>query len=352
MVIAILALLVSVLLPTLATARSRSKEASCLARIRTIATGAHTYAADDPTENLIPVHPRLFEQDFSNPTFIGAYEWGGKSGIGDPGFTDGPASGEYAWISSKYGTQAGFGPNTRPMNDVLYPGSFRDNRRPRFDRDGAHTDTQLPLDVYHCPADNGPPRGAHAKEWVAHSERSSFDHFGNSYAANLHWVGGPGQILYSYSPFLLPNSRIPNSTRSLLFEENIGRWAWICKRGGPSPWTERVAIDPGPTKIVLGWHGRDWTFNRAFVDGHAGAQRIIIEGTEDENGYSYHHRNEVDFESTIDGMRDVGSSLFSIRGDGWQKDVFPAHAAARLPGLNEMTNLNPWTEGTVVPARD
>ena len=88
-------------------------------------------------------------------------------------------------LDSKYGTHAGFGPGTRPMNDILYPGGFKDNLYPRFDRVGARKDTELDLDLFHCPGDDGPPRGAHCRCWVENNERSSYDHFGNSYAANI-----------------------------------------------------------------------------------------------------------------------------------------------------------------------
>jgi prepilin-type N-terminal cleavage/methylation domain-containing protein len=317
-VIAIIALLISILLPSLEAARAQSKQSACLSHIKSIATSSRVYEADDPNGWGIPVHPLQFNQDQNNPTYIGAYEWGGKSGIGDPGFVPGPGA-DYAFLTSKYGTLAGFGPATRPMNDILYPGGFQDHTLTRFNRRGAQQDIDLDLDLFRCPADDGPPRGAHCLDWIENSERSSYDHFGNSYAANLFmtsYVGGGA--VRTNSPYMRPTSRVPSPARTLYFEENIGRWAWACR-------TEQCdfiqpGVDPGPTKAIRGWHGKDWTFNRSFVDGHAEAQRILIEGTEDGEGYYQHYRSETIYD---DEERQEAYRCIIVRGTGWTKDTLP-----------------------------
>ncbi|UCE58914.1 MAG: prepilin-type N-terminal cleavage/methylation domain-containing protein [Phycisphaerales bacterium] len=323
-VIAIIALLISILLPSLEKARSTSKQSACLSHIKSIATSSRVYEADDPNGWGIPVHPLQYWQNENNPTFIGAYEWGGKSGVGDPGLVPGPPG----ILTSKYGTLAGFGPATRPMNDILYQGGFSDHLKPQFDRVGAEKDTELELDLYICPADEGPPRGAHCEDWVRNTERSSYDHFGNSYAANLFMIstvgGGP---VRSNSPYMRPTSRIPTPSRTLYYEENIGRWAWAC-RAEQCDFIQ-PGLDPGPTRTITGWHGVDWTYNRAFVDAHAETQRVLIEGTEDAEGYYQHYRNEVVFDDPVinDNMRCV-----IVRGNGWQKDTLPAEQI--FTGLN------------------
>ncbi|MHC5109053.1 MAG: prepilin-type N-terminal cleavage/methylation domain-containing protein [Planctomycetota bacterium] len=336
-VIAIIALLISILLPSLQSARAQSKKAACLAHIKGLASTARVYEADDPQGWGIPVHPYQYLQDPDNPTHIGAYEWGGKSGIGQPGFVDGPSTGSYKWLTSKYGTLAGFGPSTRAMNQLLYPGGFKDNLRPMLDRDGALADTQLELDNFRCPGDDGPPRGAHCTDWINNTERSAYDHFGNSYAANIFMVHSGSNCLQSNSPYMRPVSRIVTPARTLYFEEVIGRWAFTCRRH-PECALDIPGIDPGPTGAVRGWHGRDWTFNRAFVDGHAEYQKLYIEGSEDSDGYAYHYRIErlesyPAFRPTCSGeFYDAGDqnemheiySCVIVRGPGWQKDTLPA----------------------------
>ena len=244
-VIAIIALLISILLPSLESARRQAKQNTCLSRIKNIATSSRVYETDDPQGWGIPCHPRQYRQDPQNATYIGAYEWGGKSGIGWDDYL-GPSNP----LNSKYGTKAGFGPATRPMNDILYKGGFRNNEDP-FYRVGAMEDTRLELDLFKCPADDGPPRGAHCPDWLAHSERSSYDHFGTSYAANVFLTTGSAHRdggLSSNSPYLRPTSRVPNPARTLYYEENIGRWAWSCKRELPECLFVGPGVDPGPTK--------------------------------------------------------------------------------------------------------
>jgi len=326
-VIAIIALLISILLPSLESARKQSKLAACLSNMKAIGTTSRVYEADDANGWCIPTHALQFQQNKDNPTYIGAYEWGGKSGIGSPGFVPGGGAG-FEFLTSKFGTKAGFGPSTRPMNALLYPGGFKDNLLPRYDRVGATQDTTLRLDVYKCPGDDGPPRGAHCEDWVNNSERSSYDHFGNSYAANVFNIAviTPGSPMYSNSPFLRPASRVPTPARTLMYEENIGRWAWAAKQENPdckAVISSLNGVDPGPTKAIRGWHGRDWTFNRNFVDAHAEAQKVIIEDPKFPvvNGYYVHYRVERVHD---DPDMQENHTCIIVRGPGWQKDTLPA----------------------------
>lgn len=328
-VIAIIALLLAILLPSLEAARRQGKKAACIAHIKNIATSSLVYAADDPQGWGIPAHPLQFNQDPNNPTFVGAYEYGGKSGIGKQDFTTGGGSGQFAFLNSKYGTRAGFGPATRPLNLILYPGGFKDNLHPTWDRIGAEADTRLNLDLYKCPGDDGPPRGAHCQDWIDNPERTSYDNFGTSYAANIFLTGLPNAV-GTNSPYLRPVSRIPTPTRTLFYEENIGRWAWACKRELCDAPSLNVfpGVDPGPTKSLRSWHGADWTYNRSFVDAHAETQKIYIEGTEDAEGYANHYRREhldryPDWFNGEPGSFDRYQCII-VRGPGWQKDTLPA----------------------------
>jgi hypothetical protein len=133
----------------------------------------------------------------------------------------------------------------------------------------------------------------------------------------------------SNSPYLRPISRVPTPARTLYYEENIGRWAWSCKNELDDCLWIGQGVDPGPTKAVRGWHGKDWTYNRAFVDAHAEFQKVFIEGTEDSNGYANHYRNEqMSSYPKMSDQPDPGSfeqyRCIIVRGDGWQKDTMPA----------------------------
>jgi prepilin-type N-terminal cleavage/methylation domain-containing protein len=329
-VIAIIALLIAILLPSLEAARRQSKQSGCLAHIKNIATSSRVYEADDPNGWGIPVHPKQYDQCpdsppgamCSEPLWVGAYEWGGKSGIGRDSHFDGNPGDP---LNSKYGSRAGFGPDSRPLNTILYSGGFASAYpRGQFKRVLAEQHTRLELDLFKCPGDDGPPRGAHCPDWVRNFERSSFDHFGNSYAANIFMVANTsGGEMRSNSPYMRPTSRVPTPARTLYYEENVGRWAWAARREIDEcvgiVGSEGVAL--GPNNTIRGWHKRDWTFNRAFVDAHGEAQKIYNEGTEDTDGYATHYRSEIIFD---DPVQQSSWTCIIVRGDGWSKDTLPA----------------------------
>ncbi len=311
-------LLIGLAQPSLLTARNKSKLSVCLDRLRAIGVASALYSNEDPSSMAIPVHPLQYAQDPANPTYIGAYEWGGKSGIGRPGFADRGGSGV---LSSKYGTAAGFGPASRPLNNYMYPHGFLDSSDP-YDRNGAERDTLLTLDAYRCPADDGPPGGAHCPDWINNPHRTSYDHFGNSYAANLFMISSAGGgYLSSNSPYLRPVTRVPNPSRVIHYEENIGRWAWAAKRENDACQWIGQGVDPGPTKGIRGWHGKDWIFNRSFVDTHAERQQVYLEGTQDADGYALHYFNELVYPGN-EGQQEQFKCII-IRGHGWQKDTLP-----------------------------
>jgi prepilin-type N-terminal cleavage/methylation domain-containing protein len=327
--VVIVALLVSLAAPSLEVARQRSKTATCLERLRAIAEASHAYAQDDPHNLVIPVHPLALPPPLTAVSnYAGAYEWGGKSGIGEPDFVPGLLDP----LGSRYGTRAGFGPASRPLNKYLYPHGLRDNLNPSFERFGATLDTQLELEAFRCPGDDGPPGGAHCSDWVNNPERTSYDHFGTSYAANLFMVSAQGGgEMRSNSPYLRPLSGTPNPVRTLLYEENIGRWAWAARREQCD--FIQPGIDPGPTKHIRGWHGKDWIFNRAFVDAHAERQKVYLERTEDVEGYALHYASQLldfypDWPGCFTELGGRGSfeqyRCIIVRGPGWQKDTLPA----------------------------
>ena len=139
--------------------------------------------------------------------------------------------------------------------------------------------------------------------------------------------------MFSNSPYLRPLADIQNPVRTLMYEENIGRWAWACKNELSICSFIGDGVDPGPMRTLRGWHRKAWTYNRAFADAHAETQQIFIPGTEDSFGYANHYRNEF-VENLPQYPGDPGLSdndelneryrCIIIRDDAWQKDSFPA----------------------------
>lgn len=81
-------------MPSIVICRTQAKKSVCTAHMKNIAPSGQVYASDDPNEMVIPVHPLMVQQDPNNPDFIGTYEWGGKSGIGETGWVP-TAGGKY-----------------------------------------------------------------------------------------------------------------------------------------------------------------------------------------------------------------------------------------------------------------
>jgi len=299
------------LVPAAAQLRVSSKETTCLGNLMRIGYANAVYAGDNLSDPALPIHALQFAQCgpnypglCNNPSFIGAYEWGGKSGVGMPGWVEYPGV-----LGSKYGTAAGFGPSTRPLNAILYKAAFTDARADgRLSRVQAQIDTELVLSTNRCPADTG-YAGIHFPNF-RDLGLSSYDHFGTSYTANMFMIANQGGgEMRSNSPYLHRFSEIRAPGRTLAYYENNGRFAWSA---APMP-PDCSWIGPGISGTVRGWHGKDWTFNAAFMDGHV--ERIVRRG----------FQNELVME---DPEAQAAFRCIIVRGQGWQKDTLPLISVA------------------------
>ncbi|MHC4695515.1 MAG: type II secretion system protein [Planctomycetota bacterium] len=292
----ILLMLSAWLLPATAQVSRSSKAGRCLGNLMRIGYANAIYAAQDPAEMAIPVHPAQFMQDPYRPEHIGPYAWGGKSGIGEPASAGEP-------FSARKGTMNGFGPARRPLNQIIYGDSFTDyTDDPGDDYANWMADTELDLDAHRCPTDSG-YTGVHSPAF--RDERlTSYDHFGTSYGANMFMSsyagGGP---MTSNSPYLHRMSDIISPATTLAYQENNGRFAWAA---APE---QCDFIQPGIPGTARGWHGKDWTFNASFIDSHAEA--IFMRGY-------------VSVPVFQDQDLQQQRRCIIIRGDGWQKDTLPA----------------------------
>jgi hypothetical protein len=302
-----LTLLALWLVPAVASVAGSSKGSKCLSNLMQIGYANAVYAAQDPTDMAIPVHPMQYNQCpgqkqgelCTDPIYVGAYEWGGKSGIGRNDFVTGSPGDP---LNSKYGTLVGFGPASRPLNNILYATEFADAwASGHFDRAQAQRDTQLDLDVYQCPSDTG-YTGIHCPSF-AEKGLTSYDHFGTSYNANLFMTAMGGGEMMSNSPYLHRMSDLTSPARTLAYQENNGRFAWAA---APDP----CFFIPGVPGAVRGWHGKDWTFNAAFLDGHA--DTIYMRGY-----------NNPDIGRYPPGASYAVFQCIIIRGEGWQIDTLP-----------------------------
>ena len=302
-VVAALAVLTALLVPAVASAGRSSKYSRCLGNLKQIGYANLVYSSEDAENMALPVHRLMFQQERNQPTYIGAYEWGGKSGVGRARYFGDPPDP----LNSKYGTRAGFGPATRPLNITLYGDVFADyTDDPGDNNENWRSDTQLDLDLFECPSDSG-YTGVHDRDF-RDSKNTSYDHFGTSYTANMFMTGASnGQgFQSSNSPYLHRMSDIISPARTLAYYENNGRFAWAAEPD-PCPILGVNGI-PG---VVRGWHGKDWTFNAAFMDGHA--EDIYM------RQYTIERLLRVPEGAEWEDFRCI-----IIRGEGWQKDTLPA----------------------------
>ncbi len=296
-VVSIIALLISILLPSLRQAREQTKSAVCIADVKGLATATATYSNGDPTEAAMPVQATITDpsiEDYARRA-IAAYGFGGKAGRGRD------VGSEFFWSTAEYR-----GPAHRPLNNFLYKNGFPDYAdSPGENDENWKNDQNLDLGIFRCPSDTG-YKGMHYTSW-GEGGLTSYDHFGTSYATNVLWTFTPGDnICESNSPFLRPMSRIPTPSNTLYYEENVGRFTFFSEPNG-LPGLECGDIVPG---TVAGWHGRDWHFNVSFADAHAGTVKM--------KGYENPHLagwNESEYQHW---------HCVITRGRGYQRDTLPS----------------------------
>jgi len=81
-VVAIIALLISILLPSLASAREQAKKIRCLANMKDLGTASQIYSNNDSQGILVPLPKRKtsFGVTGGSAWFLGNAHWGGKGG--------------------------------------------------------------------------------------------------------------------------------------------------------------------------------------------------------------------------------------------------------------------------------
>jgi prepilin-type processing-associated H-X9-DG protein len=298
-IVSAVALLTALLAPAVADVSRRGKDTICLQNLARIAQASIVYAARDPDEQAIPIHPQAYDPTVAAylRRLIPSYVWGGKSGRGEVG------ADPLFW-----GTGNGKGPATRPLNKILYGDVFPDyslNPGPGFAN--WKIDERLDLSVYRCPSDSG-YTGLHWSSFKE-SKLTSYDHYGTSYAANILWIfrgsdsNCNGPCCQSNSPYLHALSDIVNPVQTIYYLENCGRYAfWADLPGQPS-------CGGSFETTVNGWHGQPWLFNAAFVDGHV--EPIRLRGFGSPRLGHYPDGNYNNWHCVI------------VRGDEWQLDTLP-----------------------------
>jgi prepilin-type N-terminal cleavage/methylation domain-containing protein/prepilin-type processing-associated H-X9-DG protein len=243
-VVAIIALLMSILLPSLSQAREQAKQVKCLSHQKPIGIAMFGYFADqrdwfpfEKRNEVIPgeiwpaMHGFYYGGHPGRQDFAGSEQWWGY--VQEP-FRDTPAG--------------------RPFNQYLYP------NLPRYDV--PPTDPQFEIvrnmPVFACPSDDGgfwmfevgANPNCRSLYWFSGNSYDSNYHFARSWAAARFVSESPSHWLQRANAFLRVQSQKFSSSFVIIYEDPFDSAQW-----------NRIPR--------LGWH-RKWNrHNLLFLDGHA-----------------------------------------------------------------------------------
>ena len=297
-VVAIIALLISILLPSLQGAREQGKKAVCLANFRQIAQASHSYANDDDREQMVPLH-RMMVSTLSGTGF-GGTEWSWRTATP---FSFGGRTAQKAFptgsgtVTIMLDDWGYWGAPTRPMNKYIYG----DIDQADFDK----------MPMYRCPSDSGFPDS----EWVqdapvACADIPLYDMLGNSYRFNtcgLVWLSGSLRIgSFTTAGLGHTASSIENPARVALYSEPL---FYNFSRQGE-------LIDNPEMIPIPGWHKKIMSDNVAYCDGSARMTRVDkLSEFDDETLRQMNYTTNFTYE------------WFLRRGRTWQTDCYPSPGA-------------------------
>jgi prepilin-type N-terminal cleavage/methylation domain-containing protein len=281
-VVAIIALLISILLPALGRAKEQARIANCMANLREITRAGVSYVMDkaQPVFAFPPgfhIDGVLVEYDY-----LTEFIWGG--GVPDKEKEDWDFSqGEHCPaarddIADVYRIT----PANRPMNkyldaDVTWSDPTRLQGHPSRNR------VKFPMDLpdyFKCPSDcTAAVPGANAVDPETDSDTpwKTWEWWGTSYAINWYWA-------YFYEPIMSGNWKFGRALTSsslgkglinqkqdsgaaefIFFYENRFNWAMESAR-------PRGYNPDEPPRVITGWHKQKNYHGAGFLDGHASYQ--------------------------------------------------------------------------------
>jgi prepilin-type N-terminal cleavage/methylation domain-containing protein len=301
-VVAIIALLLSILLPSLAGAREQGKKAKCLSNLKNLGSAVYQYANEDRAEQIIPIHENMVKStDYWLWRTANWFGYGGRSAqavfrtVGTSGYwlgqqEDMQSSGQIGIVRNEYSA------NRRPLNLYMLEGISRAD------------DKQL--EYFSCPSDVGYPDDPDIDDAPQQNAlRPCYDTLGNSYRASLASyslsMGGGGQVAssghFAIGPWGHRLSTLTELSRTILFGEPtffnmIGK-----DEAGIQPLVE-----------VEGWHKRKLEDNLLFCDGSARMTKA---------------QQQLEFDQNALDEMNVESQELLHRGVGWKLDVYPTGGA-------------------------
>lgn len=307
-VVAIIALLLSILLPSLSGAREQGKRAKCLANLSSIGKAIQQYASEDRAEQVIPIG--TFDME-PRPQWVWRtanwFCWGGRSA--QKPFRAG-GSLEY-WLTNDEEVAGGgsmleeYAASRRPLN-VYMIGDISENDANE-------------MEWFECPSDTGYPDSADVDDSPPEqAERRCYDTMGNSYrASKACYASSTGQ----HSENTNGNFAVGPWGHRLTTLLDTGRLVLM----GEPTWFNMIGKDDGSTDkdpvLLYGWHKRKLIDNLAYCDGSARSTKVVKEYKVDE-----------------DAMWDVHLVAGIHRGATYRLDVYPVGGAIIFERNNVWSN--------------
>jgi len=239
-VVAIIALLISILLPSLKDAREQAYKTSCLANLSTIGKAAGAYLTQEKDVFAWGTTKRHTDppgpvDESSVPPYLRTWGYGGNRGIlGDP-------SGFYVNASDWY-------PNERPLNRYVYATTkIAQNAK---------------LHVYRCPSDKGVRLNADPDS--ESTKLTAYELLGTSYQANHNW-----RYFSSEQEGDEPKRHWELYRRICKIMEKHGPSRFILLYEDPADWALTTAGLLPDTYRFSAWHNKANYHSLMFMDGHA-----------------------------------------------------------------------------------
>ncbi|MFQ5806003.1 MAG: type II secretion system protein [Phycisphaerae bacterium] len=250
-VVAIIALLISILLPALRDARRQTRSTVCLSNLRSIGQSLVQYAFDDRHENATPLHGSMIRGDSTSwlARAPAGVSWGGgaaSQGFYTPG---GVVRLDETWSPRNPGAGWGYGARERPLTRYMLPNI-----------DNASSEAE----VFRCPSDSGfPVLDESTLPYLPvpseHFERPLYETLGNSYSINgFHFALGDRRFSFSALAHRLGEL------------SDTSRLAW----GGDT----MIGLMVVSSVDVAGWHGQVMRDNIVYADGSARTTDIVHAG--------------------------------------------------------------------------
>lgn len=253
-VVAIIALLISILLPGLQGAKDQGKKAVCQANLGNLGRALHSYASEDNKELIIPVHRYMVNNPgaFWNGTewiwrTVMPTTWGGRTA------TVGFPTGAGAPLTLLTNESLPWAARTKPLNKYVL-GSVEQSDSKK-------------MEMYHCPSDVGYPDDPRIRDnTTAAAKIPMYDLVGNSYRANMGGMvqlnGGQGSYGggYTVGPHAHRLSTLSSLGDLLMVSDALVYEMFPIRLDTPE---NRRA------RLFIGWHKKIGADNAMFADGSA-----------------------------------------------------------------------------------